>query len=75
MKVYILHNRMSIFRRYHPFHRMLKRTMTNQKCTYQYPYMTICGLISYITLSSMIEQEQRRKDMMALKKELHNLQC
>jgi len=62
--------RMTLFRNYHPIHRMLQRTMSNQRCTYQYPYMTICGLVTYITLSSMVEQEQRRKDIMNLKKEL-----
>lgn len=55
---------------FRPLHRVVQRTMCNQQCTYQYPYMTICGLISYITLTSMFEQEQRRKDMDVLKKEL-----
>uniref|UniRef100_A0A6C0KVR0 Uncharacterized protein n=1 Tax=viral metagenome TaxID=1070528 RepID=A0A6C0KVR0_9ZZZZ len=64
---------MSLFRIYHPFHRALQRSMCNQQCTYKYPYMTICGLISYITLTSMFEQEQRRKDMDVLKKELRSI--
>jgi hypothetical protein len=58
---------MSMFRSY----QTLQKTMCNQRCTYKYPYMTICGLISYITLTSMFEQEQRRKDMDILKKELN----